>query len=189
MLSGLALASAAGLNAYVPVLVLGLFVRYTSVVEVPGQWTWLGNGWFLLALLALLVLELITDKIPALDHLNDLVQTLVRPVAGGVVFAGAVQGAEGPPGAALTVVAFIAGLVIALVVHIVKAAGRAVVNRSAPGVGAPLLSGAEDCCAVVLTLVALLLPGLVVLFVAAAAAALAWVVRERRRGLLTTGDS
>ena len=73
--------------------------------------------------------------------------------------------------------------------HIGKAAGRAVVNLSAPGVGAPILSGVEDVCAVVLTLVALLLPGLVVLFAAAGAALVAWMVRERRRGLLTTGDS
>lgn len=188
VLSGLGLAAAAGVNAYVPMIVLGLFVRYTSVLDMPAQWTWLGNGWLLLALLALLLVELVTDKIPVLDHLNDLVHTLVRPVAGGVVFAAiAARGEPDTATAGPLVATFAAGLVLALAVHIAKAAGRAVVNRSTRGAGAPVLSTVEDLCALLIALVAILAPVLMVLVVAGGSALAVWIVRQRRQGLLSTG--
>lgn len=45
VLSGAGLAAAAGLNAYVPLLVLGLLSRFTDLVSLPTGWSWLENGW------------------------------------------------------------------------------------------------------------------------------------------------
>lgn len=44
IVSALGLGSAAGLNAYIPMLIVGLLDRYTSVVNLPAGWTWLSEG-------------------------------------------------------------------------------------------------------------------------------------------------
>jgi len=38
-------AASAGLNAYIPLMVMGLLARYTDVVDLPHGWAWLSNGW------------------------------------------------------------------------------------------------------------------------------------------------
>ena len=79
LLTGFGLATAAGLNAYIPLLVIGLLSRYTDLINLPGTWAWLDNGWVLLILFVLLAIEFVADKIPAIDTVNDVVQTFVRP--------------------------------------------------------------------------------------------------------------
>jgi hypothetical protein len=74
------------LNAYIPLLALGLLSRFTDLVTLPHGWAWLENGWVMTIVAALLVVEIVADKIPALDSINDAVQTFVRPTAGGIVF-------------------------------------------------------------------------------------------------------
>ena len=178
LLTGLGLAMSAGLNAYVPLLLLGLLTRYTSLLELPQQWAWLGNGWVLAALAVLLVVEIITDKVPGVDHLNDLLHTLIRPVAGGMVFA---SGSSSVAGAGdSTLGPFIAGLVVALLDHITKAAGRSVVNLSTAGIGAPVISTAEDLSAAAIALIAVLVPVLVLVLVLVGIAIGVWVWRRRR---------
>ncbi len=86
VLTGFGLASAAGLNAYIPLLALGLLARFTDLVALPPGWAWLDNGWVMAIVAALLAVEVVADKVPALDSINDTVQTLVRPTAGGIVF-------------------------------------------------------------------------------------------------------
>ena len=86
LLTGFGLATAAGLNAYIPLLALGLLSRFTDLVTLPHGWAWLENGWVMTIVAALLVIEIVADKIPALDSINDTVQTFVRPTAGGIVF-------------------------------------------------------------------------------------------------------
>ncbi len=185
MLTGLGLAMSAGLNAYVPLLALGLLTRYTSLVELPSQWAWLGNGWVLTTLAVLLVIEVLADKVPALDHVNDLVQTLIRPLSGGVVFASgaeAVTPGNGNPTLFddSTLTPFIVGLLIALGVHIAKAGMRSVVNLSTGGLGAPVVSTVEDVSAVSMTVFAVLLPVLVLVFLVCAVVLAVWVIRRRR---------
>ncbi|MDT5094317.1 MAG: hypothetical protein QOH60_3680 [Mycobacterium sp.] len=67
LLTGVGLATAAGLNAYIPMLILGLLARFTNDVALPHGWTWLENGWVLAIVAVLLAIEMIADKIPALD--------------------------------------------------------------------------------------------------------------------------
>lgn len=86
LLTGLGLSTAAGLNAYIPMLMLGLLARFTDIVHLPAGWNWMENGWVILIIAVLLVVEIVADKIPALDSINDSVQTFVRPAAGGIVF-------------------------------------------------------------------------------------------------------
>ncbi len=55
VLTGTGLAVAAGLNAYIPLLILGLAGRFVDFVELPAAWSWLSNEWVLAILGALLL--------------------------------------------------------------------------------------------------------------------------------------
>ncbi|MFI2751968.1 DUF4126 domain-containing protein [Cellulomonas sp. P22] len=186
LLTGTGLATAAGLNAYVPLLLLGALGRWTDVVSPPGGWEWLTNGWVLTVLAVLLVLEVVADKVPGVDHVNDVVQSVVRPGAGGIAFgAGAASqtavvtdpGAFAGSGQWVPVAT---GVLLALAVHAAKALARPVVNATTFGLGAPVLSAAEDATSLSLSLAALLAP-LLVLVMLAAGGALWWRWRRRRR--------
>ena len=86
LLTGLGLATASGLNAYIPLLTLGLLSRFTDLITLPHGWAWLENGWVMAIVAVLLLVEIVADKIPALDSVNDAIQTFVRPTSGGIVF-------------------------------------------------------------------------------------------------------
>jgi len=194
-LTGFGLATAAGLNAYIPLLTMGLLGRFTNLVALPPGWAWLENGWVLGIVAVLLVIEVVADKIPALDSVNDAVQTLVRPTAGGIVFGSgtaAQTAAVADPGEFARAghwVPVALGVVTALVVHLTKTAVRPAANAATAGLAAPALSTAEDFTSLSLTLIAILVPALVLLVLVA----LVWAAirllrrRRRRRGGLSTG--
>jgi hypothetical protein len=186
-LTGTGLAASAGLNAYIPLMLMGLLARYTDLVDLPSGWTWLANGWVLVILGLLLAIEVVADKVPVVDHVNDVVQTAVRPTAGGLAF-GAGSSAQtvtvSDPGSFFSShqwVPIAAGVLIALAVHGVKAAARPVVNVSTAGMGAPVASTAEDLSSVLLSLLALLVPVLVLVGLALLAWAAVQIGRRRRR--------
>ncbi len=187
VLTGSGLALSSGLNAFIPMLSIGLLARYTDLMTLPAPWAWLENGWVLIILGVLLALDVVADKVPAVDHVNDIVQTLVRPTAGGIVFA-AGSSSQTPaitdPGAFFTsdaVWPFVIGVVLALSTHVAKASGRAVVNLSTAGVGAPVVSTVEDVSALTLTVLAILVPVLVVVFVIVMVGLGVWLWRRRAR--------
>jgi hypothetical protein len=186
-LTGVGLASSAGLNAYIPLLILGLLGRYTDMVNLPPQWAWLQNGWVIGIVVVLLAIEFVADKIPVVDHVNDMVQTFVRPTSGGLAFGAATTSQTvtvSDPGAFFSSnqwVPILAGVVISLIVHGFKAAARPVVNVSTAGVGAPVASTAEDIVSVFLSFVAILLPFLIIVFVVLFGWAAVAIVRRRRR--------
>ncbi|WP_431875650.1 DUF4126 domain-containing protein [Micromonospora marina] len=186
VLTGSGLAASAGLNAYIPLLLMGLLSRYTDLVELPSGWQWLGNGWVVLILAVLLAVEVVADKVPVVDHVNDVVQTVVRPTAGGLAF-GAGAGSEtvtvSDPDTFFSThqwVPVVVGVLIALGVHLLKAAARPVINATTAGVGAPVASTAEDATSVVMSVVALLLPVLVLVFLVALVIFVPWLFRRRR---------
>lgn len=186
VLTALGLASAAGLNAYIPLLALGLLARYTELVALPSGWAWLSDPWALGVLAVLLVVEVTADKIPGVDHVNDLLQTAVRPVSGGlVVGAGTGQTSlvQDPSGWVESGdwLPVLVGAAIALGVHALKAGGRTVVNATTAGIGAPVASTAEDVLSVGLSLAALLLPVLVLLLLVVLVVALVRTTQRRAR--------
>ncbi|GCA97161.1 hypothetical protein NCCNTM_07960 [Mycolicibacterium sp. NCC-Tsukiji] len=64
LFTGLGLATASGLNAYIPLLAMGLLGRFTNLVELPHPWAWLTNGWVIGIVAVLLVVEIVADKVP-----------------------------------------------------------------------------------------------------------------------------
>ena len=192
---GSSLAAAAGLNAWIPLFLLGLAARLLPTVALPAGWTWLSNDVALWIIGALLVLEIVADKIPALDSLNDIVHSIVRPVAGGISF-GAGSSAQtvavDRPDtffATHTWIPIVAGILIALAVHVVKATGRVAANTTTVGIAAPVLSTAEDVLSFVLSAAAILVPVLAAaLLVGLIVAVSALVRRSLRRRTTATGD-
>jgi Domain of unknown function (DUF4126) len=187
LLTGFGLATAAGLNAYIPLLALGLLSRFTDLVSLPHGWAWLENGWVMTIVAVLLLVEIVADKIPALDSVNDAIQTFVRPTAGGIVFGSgtaAQTSAVTDPGAFAQSGQWIPvaiGVVTALVVSLTKSAVRPAANVATAGMAAPVLSTVEDGISMSLVFVAILLPVLVVVAMVALAWAVVRLLRRRRR--------
>jgi hypothetical protein len=187
LLTGFGLATAAGLNAYIPLLALGLLSRFTDLVTLPHGWAWLENGWVMSIVAALLVVEIVADKIPALDSINDAVQTFVRPTAGGIVFGSgtaAQTSAVADPGAFAQSGQWIPvaiGVVTALVVSLTKSTVRPAANVATAGMAAPVLSTVEDIFSVGLVFAAILVPVLVLVAVLVLVWAVIRIVRRRRR--------
>jgi large-conductance mechanosensitive channel len=187
LLTGFGLATAAGLNAYIPLLALGLLSRFTDLVTLPHGWAWLENGWVMTIVAALLVVEVVADKIPALDSINDAVQTFVRPTAGGIVFGSgtaAQTAAVTDPGAFAHTGQWIPvaiGVFTALVVSLTKSTVRPAANVATAGMAAPVLSTVEDIFSVGLVFAAILIPVLVLVAVVALVWAVLRIMRRRRR--------
>lgn len=186
-LTGFGLATAAGLNAYIPLLLLGVLSRFTDLVTLPNGFAWLENGWVMAIVGVLLVIEIVADKIPALDSINDVIQTFVRPTAGGIVFgsgSAAQTAAVTDPGAFASSgqwVPVAIGVVIALVVSLTKSAVRPAANVATAGMAAPVLSTVEDATSVGLVFAAVLIPVLVLVAVIALVWAAFRILHRRRR--------
>ncbi|MBW7958596.1 MAG: DUF4126 domain-containing protein, partial [Candidatus Promineofilum sp.] len=85
------LSGSAGLNAYIPLLLVALAARFplnNPLIKLQPPFDLMGNWWIIGLLIILLVVEIVADKVPAVDTVNDGIQTFVRPAAGALLFAG-----------------------------------------------------------------------------------------------------
>ncbi len=122
----------------------------------------------------LLVIEVTVDKIPAVDTINDVIQTVFRPVAGAILFA-----ANGNVISNLSpVLAMICGLLIAGGVHTAKAAARPAVTAGTLGTANPIVSLAEDVVSGATTIIAVVAPAVLA---ALAFLVVVWILRRRQR--------
>ncbi len=155
--SAFGLSGSAGLNAYIPLLLVALAARFPMgdpLVKLQPPYDLMGSWWAIGLLAVLLVVEIVADKIPAVDTVNDGIQTFVRPAAGAILFAGSANViTEIHP-----VLALLAGLLVAGGVHATKTAARPVVTVTTAGVGNPIVSTLEDIVAFVVSLLAIILP-------------------------------
>ena len=174
------LSGSAGLNAYIPLLVVALAARFPisdPLVKLQAPFDLLGNWWAISLIAVLLVIEIVADKIPAVDTVNDGIQTFIRPVAGAILFAGSAN--------VITdihpILSLGAGLLVAGGVHATKAAARPVVTVSTAGVGNPVVSTLEDIVAVVVSLLAVVLPIIAAIILLGFLIFVIYVVRRWRR--------
>ena len=186
LLTGAGLAAAAGLNAYIPLLVMGLAGRL-EWIQLPSGWAWLSNEWVLGIIGVLLVIEIVADKVPAVDSINDWIQTVVRPTSGGIVFAGGIGTstvAVDDPGTFFSSGAWIPviiGIVLALLMSLAKSAVRPLANLATGGAAAPALSTAEDGASIVLVILAIVAPILVLIALGLMLFAFVALIRRVRR--------
>ncbi len=179
--SAFGLSASAGLNAYIPLLVVAIVARFTNLIKLSSPWDTLTNSWVIGLLTVLLVIEFFADKVPAVNHINDMIQTIVRPAAGAIVFAASTDVIkEMNPALALS-----AGLLVAGGVHAVKAAAiRPMVTATTGGAANTPVSILEDLTSTLLSILAAVAPlvvGIAFVFVTAGIIWLLWRRANRRR--------
>ena len=176
VLAAFGLSSSAGLNAYLPLLVVALAARFTNLVQLRAPWDALESPWVIAALIVLLTIEFFADKVPAVNHLNDALQTFVRPTAGAILFASTTQVVTNMN----PVVAVILGLLVAGSVHVAKSAVfRPAVTATTGGVANPVVSLMEDLTALVISLLAVVLPVLLATIIILLTALALWLLWRR----------
>lgn len=186
ILTGTGLAAAAGLNAYIPLLLMGIAGRI-DWIQLPNGWLWLENEWVMVVLGVLFIIEIVADKVPAVDSVNDWIQTAVRPASGGIVFAGGIGTstvAVDDPGHFFSSGAWIPvviGIVLALLMSLAKSAVRPIANIATGGAAAPALSTAEDGASVVLVILAIVAPVLVLIALGLVILCFIMLLRRMRR--------
>lgn len=148
------LSTSAGLNAYMPLLIVALTARFTDLITLEAPWDVLTSWWVIGLLAILLVIEMVADKVPVVDHANDVIQTLVRPAAGAILFASNAHVISDLH----PVIAILCGIFLAGGVHAAKATFRPVVTATTGGLGNPLVSFLEDVVAFVVSVLSILLP-------------------------------
>jgi hypothetical protein len=171
------LSSSAGLNAYIPLLVIALLARFTDIVKLQEPWTALTSWWVIGLLVILLLIETFVDKVPAVDSINDVIQTFIRPVAGAILFAAS----SNVIGDIHPVLAMVCGLVVAGGVHAAKSTARPIITATTAGLGNSVVSTAEDITALVASLLAVLVPALLAATLLMATMTIAWWLWTRRR--------
>jgi hypothetical protein len=164
------LAASAGLNAYIPLLVVALLARFTNLINLTSPWDALQSWWAIGVLVILSLVEFFADKFPAVNHVNDIIQTLIRPTAGAILFAASAK--------VITdvhpVVSIILGILVAGSVHAVKSvAVRPAVTATTGGAGNVPVSIAEDVVSTILSIVAAVMPVLIAVILVLVGA---WVV-------------
>jgi hypothetical protein len=186
ILTAFGLSGSAGLNAYLPLLVVALLARFTHLIELREPWTALTSGWTIAVLVLLLIVETVADKVPAINHANDVIQTFIRPVAGAILFAASTN----VVGGIHPVLAMVCGVLVAGSVHVVKSAAiRPAVTAvsAAPSGGMATIpaniavSTLEDIVALATSLVAVIVPVLLVLVLLIAVATVAWWLLNQQR--------
>ncbi len=175
--SAFGLSASAGLNAYIPLLVVGVLAHYTNLIHLTSPWDLLANPWILIMLGLLLIVEMLADKVPVVNHINDIIQTVVRPAAGAVAFAASTDVIHGIN----PVLAMACGLLVAGSVHLAKSAAvRPLVTATTGGAGNVPVSIAEDVTSTAVSFLSILLPVAIVVLVGAVILLLLWWWARRR---------
>ncbi len=180
--SAFGLSASAGLNAYIPLLVIGVIGHYTDWLTLQKPWDTLSNPWILILLGILLIIEMLADKIPAVNHINDAIQTVVRPAAGAIAFAASANLVTNVH----PVLALACGLLVAGTVHVAKAGVvRPIVTATTGGTANVPVSIAEDVTSTAVSILAIIVPVVVGTLLIVAAAFLIWWLwrRSTRRAL------
>jgi len=156
------LSASAGLNAYIPLLVISLMARFTNLITLNEPWDLLTNWWIIGLLVVLTIIEFLVDKFPAINHINDIiVQSFIRPTAGAIVFATSTNVISGID----PVLALALGLLVSGGVHAIKSTViRPTVTAVTAGTGNVPVSITEDVTSGTVSVLSVVAPiiGLVV---------------------------
>jgi uncharacterized membrane protein len=178
IMTAFGLSASAGLNAYIPLLVVGVIAHYTDWIKLNPPYNTLANPWVLIVVGILLIVEMLADKIPAVNHVNDIIQTGIRPAAGAIIFAASAHVITNVH----PVIAILCGLLIAGSVHVVKSAAvRPAVTATTGGAANVPVSIAEDVIATGVSYLSIVLPYLVAVFLIVFITLIIWLLWRRVR--------
>ena len=152
------LSASAGLNAYIPLLVISLLAKFTNLINLNSPWDTLTSWWIIGLLVVLSLIEFFADKAPAVNHINDIIQTFVRPAAGAIAFAASANVVTDIH----PVLSLGAGLLIAGGTHAAKSlAVRPAVTAATAGAGNTPVSILEDLVSTMLSILSIVVPVIV----------------------------
>jgi hypothetical protein len=174
ILAGIALAACAGIRAFLPLLGMGIAAR-------AGVWpgdapAYVASNTWLIVFGCATVVEVLADKIPVVDHLLDMLQTVIRPLAGAMLIFPAFS--QVMPPAYSAALALLTGAPLALGVHATKSAARVASTATTGGTANPVLSIIEDAVTAVLVVLAILAPFAAALLLVIS---MRWLWRRARR--------
>ena len=158
------LSASAGLNAYIPLLVIALMARFTDLITLNSPWDALTSWWIIGLLVILSLIEFLVDKFPVINHINDvIIQSFVRPTAGAIAFAASTNVVTDIN----PVLALAMGLLISGGVHAVKSTAiRPAVTAVTGGTANVPVSVAEDVTSTTLSILSIVVPIVVMIVVA-----------------------
>ena len=149
------LAASAGVRAWLPLLAVGVLARL-EVIQLGNDFLFLASTQALVLFGVATVIEIVADKVPALDHGLDAVSTFLRPAAGALLTAGVVWQVNDPMWA--TIVGIAVGAPVAAAPHVAKSALRLVSSATTGGLANPVVSLLEDVLAALLVVLAVVVP-------------------------------
>ncbi|MCX7755220.1 MAG: DUF4126 domain-containing protein [Anaerolineales bacterium] len=180
--SAFGLSASAGLNAYIPLFTIGIIAHFfPQAFKLSSPFDLLANPWILILLGVLIIIEFLADKIPAVNHINDIIQTFIRPTAGAIAFAAAAR--------VLTdvspFVSLVCGLLVAGSVHAAKAGVvRPAVTATTGGAGNVPVSILEDIVSTITSILAIVLPVVIAsVLVIATSLFVYWLWRRAKAGV------
>jgi uncharacterized membrane protein len=166
------------LNTFLPLLLLSAAARFhIAGITLGEKFEWLTSDAAIIVLIIACVIELIGDKIPAVDHFLDSAGTFIRPLAGAVAAASVLTGVD-PTVAA--VVGLIIGAPTSFGFHALKAGTRVASTAATFGCANPIISLVEDLISLGLSVISIFVPGLVP-FVLAVLVFVLWKLVQRIR--------
>ena len=154
--SGIGLASCAGLRAFLPLFVVGAAAR-SGLVRLGEPFGWLESTPALVLLGTAVVVEILADKYPVVDHVLDGIGLFVKPLAGALVMASTLSETSS---LAAVVLALMLGMPAAAGVHLVKAKMRLVSTATTLGLANPAQSVVEDAASCAGSLLCVLVPAI-----------------------------
>jgi len=177
ILAAFGLSASAGLNAYIPLLVVSLLARFTNLINLSEPWQALESWWIIGLLVVLSLVEFFADKFPAVNHVNDIIQTFIRPTAGAILFAASANViTEIHP-----VISIAAGLLVAGTVHAIKSVViRPAVTAITAGAANVPVSMLEDAVSTILSVLSIVLPIVMGIFLLTLAVLLIWWLVRRK---------
>ena len=178
-----ALAACAGIRAWLPLLLAGGLHR-AGLLQLGPSFDFLGSNRALILFGVASVIEIVGDKIPAVDHGLDAISTVLRPLAGALL-AASVLGRFADP---LTAIALgvAVGAPTAIVPHATKSGLRALSTVFTAGLANPVISLLEDLLALVMFLLAVLIPIVMLLGLVLVAVFAARRFARRQRAVVRT---
>ena len=181
VLLGFGLSASTGLNTFLPLLLLSAAARFhIAGIELGQRFDWLSSDVAIIVLIVASVVEIVADKVPAVDHFLDAVGTFVRPLAATVATASVLTGADVNPTVA-AVVGLMIGAPTSLGFHTLKAGTRVASSAATMGCANPVLSLIEDVISFCFSILAIFAPILVPIALLLVGLVLWQVVKRARR--------
>ncbi len=173
------LSASAGLNAYIPLLTVSLLAKFTNLIQLQEPWNLMTSWWVIGVLAVLTVVEILADMFPGVNHVNDVIQSFIRPTAGAIVFAAT----SSQVGDVEPVLGLIAGLLVSGGVHAVKTlAVRPAINAATGGLGNVPASIGEQATSTVVSVLSVIIPVIIaVILVIILAIVIIWSNSRKRK--------